>query len=223
MPGSSGGDSFIRNGRLIENRDAGDERRGNIALPCHFRQWQQIDDEELMVRAQRGNHDSFEILIRRHQKLLLCLAARYLGSRTLAQDVVQEVFLGLWRNRAQYRVCGRLRNYLITMTMNRCRDANRRNFTQEKYSPDVNRESFDIPGGFGLPDQRLNRSETAVFVRSLLTRLTEGTKEVLILRYTQGLPLEEIAQVTGMPLGTVKSHLSRGLKQLHRMARRALS
>lgn len=208
---------------LLKRMDGGDEQKHNSALPQHLQRWHQVDDEELMICAQRGNQDSFEMLIRRHQKPLLCFAARYLGSQTLAQDVVQEVFLSLWRNRAQYRARGKLRNYLITMTLNRCRDTNRKNITQEKYSRDAAKESHDIPENLGLPDQRFDRSETAAFVRSLLTRLAGGTKEVLTLRYTQSFSLDEIAQLTGMPLGTVKSHLSRGLKQLHQAVRKELS
>jgi RNA polymerase sigma factor (sigma-70 family) len=208
---------------LLKRRDAEDEQEGDVALPRHCQRWQHVGDEELMTRVQGGNQDCFEMLVLRHQKLLLCFAGRYLGSQALAQEVVQEVFLGLWRNRAQYQVRGKLRNYLITMTMNRCHDTTRKHLTQEKYSRDVEQESRDIPEGLGPPDQRLDRTETAAFVRLLLTRLAKGTKEVLILRYTQGFSLDEIAQITGMPLGTVKSHLSRGLKQLHQEARKDLS
>ncbi len=207
----------------LKKKQVNDEQAGSNIVPSHLLRWQHVDDEELMVCAQRDNQEAFEMLIRRHQKLLLRSAARYLGNTVLAQDIVQEVFLSLWKNRSQYQTLGKFRSYLITLTLNRCRDIKRKNQTKENYSRNDGSESQNIPDESALPDQRLDHSERTAFVHNLLARLEERIKEVLILRYIQGLPLNEIAQTTGMPLGTVKSHLSRGVMQLYEMAKRSMA
>ncbi len=183
----------------------------------HLLQWQNVDDEELMVYAQRGYHYTFEILIRRHQKFLLCTAKRYLGCIALAQDIVQEVFLTLWKNRSQYKAVGLFRSFLITLTMNRCRDFSRKNKTMEKYLLFNNDESRNCTDDSSSAEHRIIHSDLVMQVNGLLSRLEERKKEVIILRYIQELSINEISQRTGMPVGTVKSLLSRGIKQLCKM------
>jgi len=174
-----------------------------------------MSDDDLFLLAQADRRDAFEQLIRRHQRLVLGLATRYLGDPAAGRDVSQDVFLALWSERGRYQRRGRLVSYLVSMTTNRCnyvarqRSSNLRKVANLSREPD--RDSKDIPA------DRLLEREKARRVRSLLTSLPEKPRQVLILRFTHDMSIDEIANATGMPSGTVKSHISRGLKRLHEL------
>lgn len=174
-----------------------------------------LSDDDLFVLVQADRKDAFEHLIRRHQRLVLGLAIRYLGDPATGRDVSQDVFLALWSERHRYQPRGRFVSYLVSMTTNRCnyvsrqRSSNQRKVTNLSREPDA--ESKDMP-----VDELLVR-EKAKRVRSLLTSLPEKPRQVLILRYTHDMSINEISRATGMPTGTVKSHISRGVNRLHEL------
>jgi RNA polymerase sigma factor (sigma-70 family) len=170
-------------------------------------------DDELMLLARAGREDAFEVLLRRYQAFVLGVAARYLGDPAAGRDVMQDVFLALWRERERYKAGGRFRSYLAAMTFHRCHSVARHRRNQARRAA---RGDHGAPAD-ELPLDVLVERERAREVRALLAQVPEHHRRVLILRFAEDLELDEIAAATGHPLGTVKSHLFRGLKTLRAM------
>jgi RNA polymerase sigma-70 factor (ECF subfamily) len=175
-----------------------------------------LSDDDLMLLVRTGIEAAFEILIRRHQGVVLAYAIRFLGDRSLARETTQEVFLALWTERERYQAMGRFRSYLLMVTHHRCQalartqryDQARRHGAQEEA------EALGARGPETPLDQLLEASRRSELGR-LLGELDEGTRAALILRYVNELGYEEMARVTGRPEGTLKAQVCRGLRRLH--------
>jgi RNA polymerase sigma-70 factor (ECF subfamily) len=168
-------------------------------------------DDELMLLARAGREDAFETLMRRHQAFVFGLSTRFMADRALGRDVMQDVFLALWRERGRYQANGRFRSYLAAMTLNRCHMVTR---SRKSHDARATRSGQLDARPVELPIDVLVERERAREVRQLLARVPDHHREVLVMRFSEELELEEIARATGRPLGTVKSHLFRGLKAL---------
>jgi RNA polymerase sigma-70 factor (ECF subfamily) len=177
------------------------------------RQPADLTDDELMLLAEK-RPDLFEILVARHQSLVLAYATRFIGSRPLAEEVTQEVFLTLWVERKRYRPRGKLRSYLLTIAINRCRAALRKRRSEDKKVSEMRSHGDDSDDPSAI--EQLLRREHARQVQQLLLGLSERYREALVLRFCSDLSYDEMAAVTGKPEGTLKALVSRGLKQLHR-------
>lgn len=178
------------------------------------RDLKELDDEELMLLVKAGREAALEALIVRHQDFVLGFAARFLGDRSTARDVAQEVFLSLWAERGRYQSRGRFRGYLYRVTLNRCRYLARGRTSQRRAMNALGAEAPVHDQIAGSAVDTLLEQERAREVQQRLVELPDKPRQVLILRFTYGMSLQEIAQTTDMRLGTVKSHLSRGLKRL---------
>ena len=182
-----------------------------------------LADDDLMLLSRSGRQDAFDALVRRHQSLVFGLATRYFADRTLGREVAQDVFLSLWAERERYRPRGKFTGYLVSATFHRCHYLARQRRSHDRKLGDFARESGTRQEPGDLPLDHLVEAERAREVRAKLALLPAGMREVMILRYTQDLSIEEIADLTGKPPGTVKSHLFRGLKRLARLLREDVS
>ena len=179
-----------------------------------------LADDDLMLLARRERQDAFELLVQRHQGLVFGLCTRYLGDRVQGRDVTQDVFLALWAEKDRYRPSGKFRSYLVSMAMHRCHYVARQQRSNRDKVDQYKSSGAGEKSDPALPLAALVEHERAQEVRQALTQLPEKCREVMILRFNQELPLEEIAELTGMPLGTVKSHVFRGLQRLHAILQR---
>jgi RNA polymerase sigma-70 factor (ECF subfamily) len=170
-----------------------------------------------MLLARAGRQDAFEIIVKRHQTLVRGLATRFFADRVAGRDVAQDVFMALWAQRDRYRAQGKFRSYLVSVALHRCHTLLRKQKTRSEYlqrqaqtgaEPEPRRPEED------QPIQQIIEREKARQIREMLSRIPEKQRRVLILRFTLDLSFEEIAAITGLPLGTVKSHALRGLKRL---------
>jgi RNA polymerase sigma-70 factor (ECF subfamily) len=126
------------------------------------------------------------------------------------------VFLAVWAERDEYQGRNRFRSYLVAVTLHRCQFVARQARCRERKLGDLAAEGATHPPLNNGAMQALIEAERRRQVREKLTQLPDNMREVLILRFTHGLPLEEIAALTGLSEGTVKSHLFRGVRRLHR-------
>ncbi len=171
-----------------------------------------LADDDLMRLAREGRRDAFEILVGRYTSLVLGSASRFLNDRHQGREVAQDVFLMLWAERERYVPQAKLRNLLVAMTFNRCRMVARSGKSHASKTERL--AALDVTAEQSSPLDALIERSKAAEVRRALTRLPEPVREVLILRYTHELSLEEIARATDKPVGTIKSHVFRGLKKL---------
>jgi len=173
-------------------------------------------DEELARGVQGGNRDDLAALVERHHGALMGYLYRLCGGdRALAGDLAQEAFLRLLRAIDQYRYPHPFKPWLYAIATNLARDYYKQaelRHTQSASDDEAQWESAsDLSGG---PEERLQTEREAQQVEAAVTALPDHQREVVILRYYQDLSLAEIADVLGVPVGTVKSRLSLGLKRL---------
>lgn len=170
-------------------------------------------DEQLVEEIARGEPDALTALYDRYRRLAFSLALRVTGDASLAEDVVQEAFLGLWRNAGRYSsVRASVRTWILAIVHHRAIDALRRR-----------RATSQLPDGDAVPPMslvmpdvwpevagRLDREQ----VRRALDAISLPQREAIALAYYGGLTQQEIAARTGAPLGTVKSRVRLGLLAL---------
>ena len=170
-------------------------------------------DEDLLVAAGRGDQSAIGQLYDRFSGQMYGLAMRITQDATLAQDVVQEAFVGIWRNAARFDATrASARTWIMSIAHNRAIDAiRRRRPAQELPDPEL-----PPPAALTSPDiwgEVAGRMD-ADSVRAAVMTLSPVQREAIALAYFGGLTQQEIADRTGAPLGTVKSRVRLGLMAL---------
>lgn len=169
------------------------------------------DDEELVRRAQQGQHDAFHALIRRHQARAIAFGTRYLGHPSHARDAAQEAFVDLYLALPRYRAQDRFLSYWHRILLNRCHMAARSTRTREAMHLSLVTVK---PPPAAPPEEALIARQDQEAVQRALEGLSEKLRLVVALRFGAGLALQDIAETLELPLGTVKSRLFSGLAEL---------
>lgn len=200
---TSGGDRAAGIPRTAESLTAEEERR-------------------LIEASSRGEAEAFETLVQAHENQVYGLAFQMLRDTEEAQDVTQEVFLSCFRNLGLFRFESRLSTWLYRVTANTVKNHwkyHQRRQREHHVSLDERIEdgpslAEQIPDPNPGPRIQAENLEMAQLVRERMAQLMPEHLEVLAMRFRQGLAYEEIAQVLGCSLGTVKSRISRARGQL---------
>jgi RNA polymerase sigma-70 factor (ECF subfamily) len=181
-------------------------------------------DEDLLVRFCEGRKEAFGILVRRYERELFGYLRRYLGDSTLAEDVFQNTFLQVYVKSAQYEPGRPVRPWLYTIATNQAIDALRRQGRHQALSLDQGREESAEGDVRSLLETLESRGPSPVDaaegqerkerIRASVDRLPDFLRQVLVLAYYQGLKYREIADILGIPVGTVKSRLHAALVKL---------
>ena len=179
-------------------------------------------DEDLMEQFQAGVVDAFNLLVSRHAERLMHYLYGFTSDVKLCEDLLQETFLRVHRNRYSYRRIARFSTWLYTIAGNLARSEYRRRKRQRTYSlQTVNgkNETYELP----LPDESFSpdRDTERVIqdrhIQAALNHIPPTFREVVVLRDVQQLTYEEIAEITGLPMGTVKSRINRGRSKLQEL------
>jgi RNA polymerase sigma-70 factor (ECF subfamily) len=172
-------------------------------------------DEALLERSAQGDQGAIGELYDRYQGMVYGMATRITGDRTLAEDVVQETFVGIWRNAGRYSAeLASPRTWILSIAHHRAVDAVRRRRPASQL-PDP---ELPPPDALVSPDiwPEVSRGIDAGTVRTALAGLPASQREAIEMVYFAGLTQHEIAQRTETPLGTVKSRVRLGLVGLRR-------
>jgi RNA polymerase sigma-70 factor (ECF subfamily) len=176
---------------------------------------QRLADEDLMTLVERRDADAFAILYDRHGGAAYSLAHRIVGNSSVAEDVTQEAFLSVWRSGARFDPTrGSVRTWTLGIVRNRSIDALRR---LAGSAPKLDLDDDGLleaqPAGELTEGEAIKR-ETARTVRGALRDLPAEQSEVIGLAYFGGFTHSEIAEMLGMPLGTVKGRMRLGLEKI---------
>jgi len=173
-----------------------------------------LADEDLMQLVHDGDARAFEVVFDRHSGVAFSLAYRMCGRRAMAEDVVQEAFLSLWRSGSRYeRNRGSVRSWVLGVVHNRTIDAFRRESVRAgKDVPDDG--SLEQLDGGGRTDAEVLRRDEARQVRSALGDLPSDQRQVIELAYFGGFSHSQIADMLKLPAGTVKGRMRLGLSKL---------
>jgi RNA polymerase sigma-70 factor (ECF subfamily) len=176
-----------------------------------------LADEDLMALVQDGEARAFEVIFDRHSSAAFSLAYRMCGRRAMAEDVVQEAFMSLWRSGARYdRRRGSVRNWVLGVVHNRAIDAFRRGLVRESRNVSDEGIADRLPAS-EQTDVEVARREEARDVRVALDELPPEQRQVIELAYFGGFTHVQIAEMLDLPAGTVKGRMRLGLTKM-RMA-----
>jgi RNA polymerase sigma-70 factor (ECF subfamily) len=171
-------------------------------------------EAELVEKCRNGDSHAWETIVRRRHSRVYNLAYRFTGRFDEAEDLTQEVFLKVYRTLHSYRPdSGAFETWILRVARNHFIDHYRK-FKSERMQTDALDTGQDhthtIAARVDNPSQALERRETADRVHRLLARLPDDQREAVVLRDLEEMSYEEIAEILGVPVGTVKSRINRG-------------
>jgi RNA polymerase sigma-70 factor (ECF subfamily) len=174
-----------------------------------------LADEELADHIRQGDGVAYEVLFERHGGAAFSLAYRMCGRRTLAEDIVQESFLSLWRGRGFDPARGSVRSWVLAAVRHRALDSFRHETAK------AGRDVHDDVAAASLvadeqTDAQVQSEDDAQQVRGALTELPADQRKVIELAYYGGFTHTEIAGMLDLPAGTVKGRMRLGLTKLRR-------
>ena len=179
-----------------------------------------LSDLELISKAVAGREDGFEQLVKRYQRPITSYVFRMLGDYDSALDVTQEVFIKVYNSLSKYSSEYKFSTWLYRIAHNAAIDHIRRN--------SVVRQSLETEAADGTyqlqlespgpsPEQDRERSEWRVEINHVVKCLPTAYRDLITLRHGQDLSYDEIAEVTGLPLGTVKNRLFRAREMMRQI------
>ena len=179
------------------------------------------DDLRLVEALREGSERAYEDLIGRFQQPVYALALRLLNDQSEASDVVQEVFLKVFRNVGSFRGQSTLKTWIYRITVNEAHNARRWFFRHRRREVELDTDPEEarslkemIPDRSRSPFEVAVDREQHVMIEAALDKINPIFREAVVLRDITDLAYEEIAEILGVSLGTVKSRILRGREAL---------
>ncbi len=177
------------------------------------------EEHGLCARVAEGDDEAFSILVERYQHRVFGFCARMIGDRAEAEDLAQDVFLTLYRNAGNFRGESAFSTWLFRIaknqTLNRIKYLERRGRSARRRERDSEARLSRVADETALgPDDIVANRERATMVQAAIDELGEEHRAVVVLRDMEDMSYEEISEITGLPLGTVKSRIHRARSAL---------
>lgn len=182
----------------------------------------ELSDEDLILEFQQNDTvRAFEILVQRYKNPLTNYVFRFVGDYEACVDIVQETMIRVYRYKDSYSSVAKFSTWIYTIAGNLARTEYQRRKRSKLFSinsyGDNKDEVFDIPDESYRPDVITDSGIKDKIIQEALQKVSPAYREVVVLRDIQELSYEEIAEVTGLNVGTVKSRINRGRAQLQKM------
>ena len=182
----------------------------------------ELSDEELILEFQQNNTTkAFEILVERYKNPLTNYVFRFLGDYEACIDIVQETMIKVFRYKDTYNSIAKFSTWIYTIAGNLARTEYQRRKRRKLFSIDSygeeKDETFEIPDESYRPDTITDSGIKDKIIQDALLKVSDAYRDVVILRDIQNLSYEEIAEIKGLAVGTVKSRINRGRAQLQKM------
>lgn len=187
-----------------------------------YNQLDELSNEDLMERFQDGCENSFNLLVKRFKDRLHNFLYRYTHNHQDCEDLVQETFLRVYRSRDSYERIAKFSTWMYTIALNLARSLYKKKqrkttVTIHKDDSDPDDQDMKLEDHTILPDAELHEKMCMDELEKALAELNEDFREVVLLRDIQQLSYEEVAEITGLPMGTVKSRINRGRAKLQEL------
>jgi len=179
-----------------------------------------LPSEELMARIAKGDEDAFEILVNRHQNSILNLVYRFIGDRTQAKDLTQEVFIRVWQSAKSYEPKAKFTTWIYRITANLCfnelKSSRRRKWFSFNWSYEDGEHTFEETPSDSAPsaEDLLLEKERSRQISDALQSLPDNQRMALVLKRYDDLSYQEIAQIIGCSVSAVESLLVRAKRTL---------
>ena len=181
----------------------------------------ELSDEELIAEFQLNNTiNAFEILVQRDKNPLTNFVYRFLGDYEACSDVVQETMIKFYRNKDSYKSIAKFSTWIYTIAGNLARTEYQRRRRRQIFSINSygeENENYEIPDESYRPDIMTDSVIKEKIIQKALLKVSRAYREAVILRDIQELSYEEIAEIMGLTVGTVKSRINRGRAQLQKL------
>ena len=179
-----------------------------------------ITDFDLVTRAIRGQESGFEELVKRYQRPITAYVFRMLGDYDLSLDVTQDVFIKVYNSLDKYRPEYKFSTWIYRIAHNAAIDHMRRNSMQTSSIETENADGayeLQLESSLPSPEKDRERSEWRAEIDAVVKCLPPSYRDLIVLRHSQELSYDEIAEVTGLPLGTVKNRLFRAREMMREL------
>jgi RNA polymerase sigma-70 factor (ECF subfamily) len=181
-----------------------------------------LSDEELILEFQKNNTErAFEILVQRYKNPLVNFVFRYLGDYESCVDVVQETMIKVYRYKDTYQSIAKFSTWIYTIAGNLAKTELQRRKRRSILSINAfgkdNDEDYEIPDENYRPDTITDSGIKDEIIQKAFMKVSEAYRKAVILRDIQELSYEEIAEIMGITVGTVKSRINRGRAQLQKL------
>ena len=184
------------------------------AIPLSLENLTAVADSELVSRAVAGREESFEELVRRYQRPIAAYVYRMVGDYDAALDLTQEVFIKVYGSLARYRSEFKFSTWIYRIAHNSAIDHLRRQGTGrmeelERTSDETGTYQKPLASSAPTPEQESERAERRAEIEEVVRALPPAYRELIVLRHMYDMSYDEIAEVTELPLGTVKNRIFR--------------
>jgi RNA polymerase sigma-70 factor, ECF subfamily len=181
-----------------------------------------LTDEELIKDFQDNNTlEAYEILVKRYKDPLMNFVYRFVGDRDVCTDIVQDTMIKFYLNKDSYRSFAKFSTWIYTiagnLAKNELKRRRRRNILSLSNNDDDEKSIQIEDKAFLAPDRATDSKIKNEIIQKALLRVKPVYREVVILRDIQDLSYEEISEITGLAIGTVKSRINRGRVQLQKL------
>ena len=180
---------------------------------------QELSDEQVMAELQNGTVQAFDVIVYRFKDRLHNFLFRYTHNHEDCEDLVQETFLRVYRSRFSYQPIAKLSTWIFTIALNLAKSMYKKKQRMTTFSihaddSDPDSRDFEISDTSVLQDEKLHLKNSVEELEKALMQLNDEFREVIVLRDIQQLTYEEISEITGTAMGTVKSRINRARVQL---------
>ncbi len=173
-------------------------------------------DEELFEQCRLRDSGAWEALIQRHQTRMLNLAYQFCGNKEEARDLAQDVFVRLYHSMEQYQPGRSFKTWLNSLARNLCIDHYRKRKKDRRLVDKPVDEFYDLPSHEAPTDHKLEKRERREILMRALDTLGPASRDAIVMKDFQNMSLEEMSRMLGLPIGTVKSRISRARVDLGR-------
>lgn len=180
-----------------------------------------LTDEDLIFSFQEGNNEAYNEIVHRYKDKLINFVYRYSGNYDDCEDIVQETLIKVYTSKHLYKEIAKFSTWIYTIAINLAKTKimkkqKMKTFSlSDTYNDDD--KDFDIPDEAFTPDVDANAKYLNQHIQNALNKINANYRELVIMRDVEDLSYEEIAEITGLPMGTVKSRINRGREKLQEL------
>lgn len=184
-------------------------------------EYKSYTDEQLILLFQKEDVGAFNEIVFRYKDKAVNFLFRYTGDRDDAEDLAQDTFVKVFRSKHLYKEIAKFSTWFYTIALNTAKTSLKKKsrmstLSISDFDPE-NEKDFDIKDTGITPDESANAAIENHYIQQAINSLDEDFKKIIILRDIEDLDYDEISEITGLPMGTVKSRINRGREKLKKI------
>jgi RNA polymerase sigma-70 factor (ECF subfamily) len=184
-------------------------------------EYKSYTDEQLILLFQKDDVGAFNEIVFRYKDKAVNFLFRYTGDRDEAEDLAQDTFVKVFRSKHLYKEIAKFSTWFYTIALNTAKTSLKKKsrmstMSISDFDPE-NEKDFDIRDTGITPDESANAAIENYYIQQAINSLDEDFKKIIILRDIEDIDYDEIAEITGLPMGTVKSRINRGREKLKKI------